>query len=293
MGSQIALDASALADQISRGAVTEILPDVAYRRLAIVNVVFIGTGKGWMLVDAGLFGSASFIKSAAEARFGPNVPPRAIVLTHGHFDHVGALRELADDWDVPVYAHGLEHPYLNGKASYPPPDSSVGGGLMAWSAKLYPRGPIDVGRRLRELPADHSLPDLTGWSWRPTPGHSPGHISLWRESDRSLIAGDAVITTRQESAYAVLTQKPELHGPPMYYTPDWPSARASARILASLHPELMITGHGPPLAGQPLQEGLRRLAKNFDEIAVPTSGRYLQSSAKADDGSAYRPPKGS
>jgi glyoxylase-like metal-dependent hydrolase (beta-lactamase superfamily II) len=192
-----------------------------------------------------------------------------------------------------VYAHGLEHPYLNGKASYPPPDSSVGGGLMAWSAKLYPRGPIDVGRRLRELPADHSLADLTGWSWRPTPGHSPGHISLWRESDRSLIAGDAVITTRQESAYAVLTQKPELHGPPMYYTPDWPSARASARILASLHPELMITGHGPPLAGQPLQEGLRRLAKNFDEIAVPTSGRYLQSSAKADDGSAYRPPKGS
>jgi glyoxylase-like metal-dependent hydrolase (beta-lactamase superfamily II) len=66
-------------------------------------------------------------------------------LTHGHFDHVGPLETLAEEWDVPVYAHALEHCYLNGTESYPPPDSTVGGGLMSLLSPLYPRKPVDVG----------------------------------------------------------------------------------------------------------------------------------------------------
>jgi glyoxylase-like metal-dependent hydrolase (beta-lactamase superfamily II) len=42
------------------------------------------------------------------------------VLTHGHFDHVGSVIELADYWNVPVYAHKLELPYLVGQMDYPP-----------------------------------------------------------------------------------------------------------------------------------------------------------------------------
>src|SRR4051812_27359788 len=109
----------------------EIAPDVAYRRLAIVNVGFVGrpkaTDRQWTLVDAGLFGTKAFIQGAAAERFGPDSRPAAIVLTHGHFDHVGALEDLAAEWDSPIYAHPLEHPYLNGKQSYPPPDPTVGG----------------------------------------------------------------------------------------------------------------------------------------------------------------------
>ena len=63
--------------------------------------------------------------------FGHGNRPAAILLTHGHFDHVGALKTLAEEWDVPVYAHTLELPYLTGRSSYPPPDPSVGGGAMA------------------------------------------------------------------------------------------------------------------------------------------------------------------
>ena len=45
-------------------------------------------------------------------RFGENNKPKAIVLTHGHFDHVGAVVDLVRKWDVPVYAHEAELPYL-------------------------------------------------------------------------------------------------------------------------------------------------------------------------------------
>ena len=74
---------------------------------------------------------------------------------------------------------------------------------MSLLAPLFPRRPIDVSRWLQRLPEDGSVPQMPGWRWIHTPGHTPGHISFWRERDRTIIAGDAFITTNQESAYAV------------------------------------------------------------------------------------------
>ena len=264
--------------------VIEITPDLAYRRLAVVNVVYYGipapNSESWVLIDAGVGGTAELILNGGEQRFGDVKRPSAIVLTHGHFDHVGALFELAERWNVPIYAHSQEAPYLNGQRSYPPPDPSVGGGMMSTLSRFYPRGPIDVSCWLSSLPADGRVPAMPGWQWLHTPGHSPGHISLWRESDRTLIAGDAFITTAQESAYAVITQRPELYGPPMYYTTDWENARESVRTLAALAPEVVITGHGPPLRGPAMREALNTLARDFDEIAVPKDGIYVTYSGR-------------
>jgi len=161
---------------------------------------------------------------------------------------------------------------------------------MARMSPLFPRGPFKAGPRLRALPADGTVPHMPGWRWIATPGHSPGHVSFWRESDRTLIAGDAFVTTAQESVYAALTQETEIHGPPMYYTTDWDSARRSVQTLAQLQPELVITGHGRPLHGPLLRSGLDKLARDLDSIAVPREGRYVKSPARADDGSAYRAP---
>jgi glyoxylase-like metal-dependent hydrolase (beta-lactamase superfamily II) len=234
-----------------------------------------GAGNGqWVLVDAGIYGSAGAIQRGAEHRFGTKGPPAAIIMTHGHFDHHGALETLAEHWGVPVFAHERELPYLNGREKYPPPDPAVGGGLMAALSPLYPRGPIDVSKYLQPLPADGTVPFLPEWRWIHTPGHARGHISLWRERDRALIVGDAFITTNQESAYAVATQEPELHGPPKYFTPDWASARDSVQKLAALEPELVVTGHGHPMHGPVMLNALQRLAREFDRIAVPEHGRY-------------------
>ena len=108
-----------------------------------------------------------------------------------------------------------------------------------------------------------------------TPGHTPGHISLFRERDRALIAGDAFVTVKQESLYKVITQQVEISGPPKYFTTDWQAAKRSVQKLASLEPTAAVTGHGRPMLGSELRDNLHRLAQDFDQIAVPEEGRYV------------------
>ncbi len=297
MGQQIPLPSRVLAVDFEKDAqrddrTHEVTSDIAYRRLAFVNVAFLGelgAGDGeWVLVDAGLPGTRGLIKSAATARFGDNIRPAAIVLTHGHFDHVGALPELAREWEVPVYAHPLEHPYLNGTASYPEGDPSVGGGTMARLARLYPRGPIELGDWLRPLPEDGTIPHLPDWRWIHTPGHSVGHVSLWRPGDRVLLAGDAIATTAQETMTGALFQPPEMHGPPTYYTCEWDKAHRSVQKLAGLDPEIVLAGHGRPMRGAEMRLALERLSDAFGSVACPHQGFYLDHPARAEDGTAYQ-----
>jgi glyoxylase-like metal-dependent hydrolase (beta-lactamase superfamily II) len=278
-----------------RGKTFQVTESVAGLRIGIVNVYFYGSpnagDRRWVLIDAGLHGADERIIHAAEELYGAGTRPAAIVLTHGHFDHVGALRDLALLWDVPIYAHELELPYLDGRSAYPPPDPTVGGGAMAALSRLYPRGPIDVSEWLRTLPADGAVPGMPGWRWIHTPGHTPGHVSLFRAADGTLVAGDAFVTTKQESMLAALTQRPEIHGPPAYYTTDWESAKLSVRRLSALEPEVAATGHGRPLRGPLMRDGLRTLAEDFETLAVPRQGRYVNTPAIADEnGVVFVPP---
>jgi glyoxylase-like metal-dependent hydrolase (beta-lactamase superfamily II) len=236
-----------------------------------------------VLVDAGLRGYADSIRRAAREFVGSDAPPSAILLTHAHFDHIGSLETLLARWDVPVFAHSLERPYLTGRSSYPPPDPLVGRGAMALLSRLYPRGPIDVSGRLQRLADGRSLPSLAGWQWLPTPGHTAGHVSFFRERDRVLIAGDAVTTTKQESMMAVVSQRQELHGPPAYFTQDWRASGDSVGRIAALEPEILASGHGEPQFGPAMRRRLRELAARFMEREVPRFGRYAQRPAVTDE----------
>lgn len=266
---------------VAAGTGHEIAPDVYYYTNQIVNVIFYGKPGGkWVLIDAGVPKSAHNIIAAAEKRFGKDARPECIVLTHGHFDHVGSLVALLEKWgNIPVYAHPLEFPYLTGQQKYPEPDSSVeGAGLLAKMTFAYPEGSIDITPVLQQLPQDDTVPCMPGWQWVHTPGHSPGHTSFFREQDRLLVAGDAFITVQQDSMYKVLVQKEELHGPPVYFTTNWTDARESVRKLNALNPEIAITGHGHYMQGDALKQDLNNLAENFDELALPEYGKYVKES---------------
>ncbi|MBE7170574.1 MAG: MBL fold metallo-hydrolase [Williamsia sp.] len=254
-------------------------------------IVINSADNSWVLVDAGLKTAAPKVKQAVDLLFGAQTRPTAIVLTHGHFDHVGSVKTLAEEWDVPVYAHELELPYLTGLSKYPPPDPAVDGGLMAEISGLYPRGPIDLGMRVKALPSDGTVPFLPDWTWLHTPGHAPGHISLYRKEDGVLIAGDAFVTTKAESALYTILQKKKISGPPKYFTPDWQAAAASLRLLDGLHLDIVATGHGRPMQGSGMRKSIHNLAQHFQQLAVPRQGRYVAQPAQMDQtGVVWVPP---
>ncbi len=262
---------------VSSGEGREVRTDVFYYTTQIVNVIMIGDPNqgSWVLIDAGMPKSGKEILAVAKDRFGENNKPAAIVLTHGHFDHVGGLDDLLAEWAVPVYAHPLEFPFLTGERAYPKPDPSVEGGLLAKISFIYPTDPIDIKNHLLPLPTDHSVPNMPGWVWIPSAGHSPGHVSFYRGMDRTLVSGDAIITVRQDSLYKVLLQKSEINGPPRYLTTDWAAAWESVKNLSLLHPALLVPGHGTAIENEALEEGLKTLVEEFDRIAIPDHGKYV------------------
>lgn len=255
---------------------TAAAPDVLLLQFTIVTACIVGEAQGWVLVDTGLENSADYILKSVDEHIGKDSRPKSIILTHGHFDHVGSVNELAEKWDVPVYAHELEIPYITGKKDYPQGDPTVDEGLVAKMSPSFPHKSINLGYRAVALPPDGNIPGLSGWKWIHTPGHTDGHVSFFRESDKTLIVGDAFTTTKQESFTSVLTQHKQIKGPPAYLTTDWNAAKESIKRIKELKPRLAIPSHGLPMEGEELTRHLDLLITDFNEIAIPAQGRFVE-----------------
>ena len=235
----------------------EVAPGVEWVPLSIVNAYLLdapqsGGRSGFVLVDTGLPNTAPQLLEAVRGRYGAEAEPLAIVLTHGHGDHVGGLTTLYPD--VPIYAHPAELPFLTGERQYPPPQ----GGPLAFVMRLMPnRGP-NLRGRVRPLPEGGAVPFLPEWRWLPTPGHTPGHISLFREEDRTLIAGDAVSTAASMLPFPA--RPPQVTPPLPMMTPDPATQAQTQRALADLNPGLLAAGHGTPMRGLEMRRQLGLLA---------------------------------
>jgi hydroxyacylglutathione hydrolase len=181
---------------------------------------------GEVVVDAGTKGAGRRLVRALQ---GHAVGVHA--LTHAHPDHAGGSKRLVDAFEVPVWVGERDRA-----------DVESGRPLIAdsWAKPAMSRfaryKPVPVARGLREG-------DLVGPGFvvLETPGHSPGHVSYWRESDRTLVCGDVLFNMN------LVTTGRGLREPPAMLTPDPARNRDSARRLAALEPELVLFGHGPPL----------------------------------------------
>jgi len=268
-------------------AVEEMTLGVARLRTLLANIYLVGAPGGpWALVDTGTPGNAARIRGAAERRFGRDARPSAILLTHGHRDHAGSARELAEYWDVNIYAHRLERPFLTGKSAYPPKDP-MAGGAFSFLSRFFPSSTVDLGERLRDLPEGGEAPGLAGWRWHFTPGHAPGHVCFFQRDERVLLAGDACVTMDLDSAMGIVAQEPRISRPPAPFTYDWDQAQQSVELLAGLRPMAIGAGHGEPMFGPAVAAGLADLARDFPR----PRGRYASDPARADEtGVVFVPP---
>ncbi len=268
----------------------EFVSGISRLPILFVNAYFVDVDGGWVLVDSGIPGFAGKIREAAQERYG-STPPRAIVLTHGHFDHASNARALAEEWNVPIYAHALEMPYITGQSDYPPHDPTVGGAIAFLSRAMSGKS-MDLGAQLQALPNANSdgeieIPELPGWKILFTPGHSPGHVSLWNQERSTLLAGDAFATADMDSWIGLATQKSELARAGAPFNCDWKATRASVEKLAELRPQAIGAGHGTPQSGADLANDLREFASSF---LPPTHGRYIPESARTDESGVLSVP---
>jgi glyoxylase-like metal-dependent hydrolase (beta-lactamase superfamily II) len=128
---------------------------------------------------------------------------------------------------------------------------------------------------------------MPGWQILHTPGHTPGHVSLFRNHDAVLIAGDAFCTVDQRSLPKTAIQYREFAIPPAYATTDWKAARHSVERLADLRPSVVIAGHGQPMTGPGTADLLEKFARNF---TPPEHGRYVSQPAVADETGVVKLP---
>ena len=266
----------------------ELVPGVAGLPLTIENVYFVGRpDQPWVLVDTGTPGMAPRIRAAAAERYGAKARPEAIILTHGHTDHAGSAAALAEAWNVPIYAHFLELPYITGSSPYPPKDPTVGG-AMALVSRVFPMNVVNLSGLIQPLPDGGVVPGLPDWQWLFTPGHSPGHVSFFCPEKSVLLAGDAFTTVNLDSFVDLATKRPQLSVPPPPFTCDWGAARKSVALLAELAPQAVGCGHGRPMSSSSLPADLRDFSAKF---TPPTHGRYVGSPAVTDaDGIVSLPP---
>lgn len=277
-------------EQSLQDEIEPVVTGVRHLKIVFVNAYFVETPENapgsWVLVDTGLPMTGGRVLKFAEKLYGARTRPAAIVLTHGHFDHAGAALKLAQQWDVPIYAHRLELPYLTGRSDYPPQDPTVGGAL-AFMSRVFPHSGFDFGDRVRPIAENGQLAELPGWRVIHTPGHTAGHASLFRESDRTLLAGDALATMNQDSWVSTFTEKQEFHRAPSPFTTDWQAARRSVEILAELRPNTVAAGHGQPIKGVETARRFSEFARNF---APPQRGRYVNRPAVTDETGVVRLP---
>jgi hydroxyacylglutathione hydrolase len=180
-----------------------------------------------VLVDAGSRHAAKRIFRQVRGR-----PVKTHVLTHAHADHQGSSHELCETLGIPLWcgeldAEAVEDGRIRERMPAHPINSLI--------AKVFPGPPHPVARRLNEGDV------VAGFEVLDTPGHSAGHVSLWRASDRTLICGDVFNNMN------VITGIPGLHEPPGFFSPDPQRNRESMRRLAELEPELVCFGHGAPM----------------------------------------------
>ncbi len=207
----------------------EVAPGVwqfSFIRANAFNAYYVQGENESIVVDAAIRWSWPAMKRQLRDR-----PLTGMLLTHAHPDHQGCAAKICKTHRVPLIVHEQD---AESAAGYAPlvrqnPVWEIVGNII-WAGKRSP-----VGRTLRE--GDR----IAGFTVHHTPGHTRGHLTLFRESDRLAIVGDLINTNDHFGLV------PSLREPPQTFSADPAENRRSIRKLWALQPLTVCAGHGPVL----------------------------------------------
>lgn len=218
-----------------------------------MNIYFLEDGDGVVQFDAGTKAMVKQTKEAAQQLGGV----KRIVLGHAHADHRGTAPSMG----VPVFCHpdevadaesdAVQWRYLEISA-LPAPARWIYPTLL----RRWDDGAVKIDGTVSE--GD----EIAGFRVVHFPGHAPGLIGLWRESDRLAIVSDVVYLIDSTRMGRPLP-KGEASVPHPAWGWNHAKAKESVRKLAALEPVLVCTGHDKPLRGDDLRPALERAAEKY------------------------------
>ncbi|MBO1625562.1 MBL fold metallo-hydrolase [Bacillus arachidis] len=220
-----------------------------------LNPTLLWDGKKAILVDTGMPGQLEAIRDTMIGIGVPFEQLQAVILTHQDIDHIGSLPELQQKADhfIEVYAHELDKPYIEGQLPLIKGDPNKMS-EEKWAAlpdvvqALYKNPP--TAKVNWTLEDGQRLPFLEGIEVIHTPGHTPGHISLYSEKYKTLIVGDAMVCVDGN-----------LKGPVPHTTPDMKKATESLRRFLEFDIETVICYHGG-ICNSNVKEQIERLVED-------------------------------
>jgi len=203
-----------------------------------INPTLIWDEERAILVDTGMPGQLNALKAAFENAGVPFEKLKAVILTHQDIDHIGSLPEILQtcDWKIDVYAHKEDKPYIEGEKHMIKADPNKLS-KEAWESLPEPMKAIYINPPKANV--DHLLedgqvlPDCGGIEVIFTPGHTPGHISLYLQESKTLITGDAMVIGNGT-----------LQGPVARNTPDMETALKSVERFLDYDIESVVCYHG-------------------------------------------------
>ncbi len=177
-----------------------------------INTWYIVDGEDVYLIDTGMEDYAYAQLNAAKSLG----IPKSILLTHGHLDHINGAKYLKDYLNIPIYAHEIETPFINGEKPYPNKAEKETTGVEHQVEGLS-------DNIIKTLPVDVYL----------TPGHTPGHVIYHHKDDNVLLTGDLFFSNTES-----------LHPPIRKFTVDMDENINSGRIIDKIKPSIISSSHG-------------------------------------------------
>lgn len=237
----------------------EIDTNIYHLNLKLANVYLIEGQEGLALVDAGGQGALGALQRQLRGTRFRLQDVSHILVTHGHFDHVGGLAEIQEATKAEVWAHCLDAPVIRGEVPVVRPEPHTLGRFDRWVGQVI-KGPQPPAPVHRELASGEVLDEVRpGLEVIHLPGHSAGHVGFWLPEERLLLGGD------------VLTHFVpwRLTLPLAAYTADMTEAKRSVARVKELQVATLGLGHGAPLVGNAqryLKAVARRVTREKDGV---------------------------